>query len=125
MEDREKEILRKYRREYQRRWREKNPYRAKMTAGKYQEEHREEINARHREWKFRKGKGFPNRWIGVEEFLPEIAEKVLVFDANHGIRFGYLYPSEEDQALHWSVSDTIIFPEVTHWTRLPPEPKEK
>ena len=68
---------RKWNMEYQRRWREKNPYRAKMSAGKYVEEHREQINRKHREWKYKNTKGFPNQWISVDEFLPDEGIPVL------------------------------------------------
>lgn len=118
-----KEARRKWAREYQRRWREKNPYRAKMTAGKYQEEHREQINRRHRAWKYKKGRGFPNQWIRVDEFLPDEGIPVLAH-----IKYTEEYFPGEDYGIliwdgkTWRGVEWYDAP-VTHWTRLPPEPK--
>ena len=66
------------------------------------------------------------RWIPVEERLPEAMQKVLVATYHGGVYFGFMEPRGKFVTANNTLADSWCWePSVTHWMPLPQAPKEE
>ena len=65
-------------------------------------------------------------WISVKDGLPEIDQKVLVYDAGDETEIHVYHLREDLDGLYWDDEGgwAVDFENVTHWMPLPEPPKE-
>lgn len=61
-------------------------------------------------------------WISVEERLPEYGKCILLYSDEGGVAEGALNRHGFWEQWRWSAK--LLMSEVTHWTPLPPPPKQ-
>lgn len=65
-----------------------------------------------------------NKWISVEDRLPEVAVHVLITDGKY-ISMGYVLNIDNDGWCPWVAQYPVSHRDVTHWMPLPTPPTEK
>ena len=119
------------RRFYQRQWRAKHPERREewaRRAAEWNKANPEKYAATqkaHREERYKSRKTWPNKWVSVNDFLPDKGVPVLAY-IRHTEEY---FPGEDYGVLTWdgetwSGGDWNDAP-VTHWARLPGPPKKE
>ena len=70
---------------------------------------------------YAKGKKDALEWIPVEEKLPEVNQRVLVFSKEDGVNMGCFAGGHSFRVRLWK--DQMLPDLVTHWMPLPETPK--